>query len=979
MAEGRKPSTRRPPPVQSGYGHVVTAKDRADWQRWHDARAQDAYRRGTDASNNGDAQAALYWLGRAARMAHHDPNVIFAYGMALLSASRWEEAVTRFAWIAKRFVMRKALVGQAIALSHLGRMDEAVGIFGRMLAHYAPADEVLPWTRHFAARSGCPGWCATSNEGVMRGEAQGPVTISLDGEIVATDVALPFVLPERWMKASLLSAECGGKLLYGAPIDLTAIRHMQGFVSVRRHALDGWIWYPADPDFTPHVIVEAGDSHFDLTASQLEQATLLEKPLARPRHFALALDTLPKGVVHLRDRYGQSLTGSPLAPAVMALLDHAGTTLAFQAPEDEVVVANRPRHPPMGRRVPGCLAVIPAYRDHDLTRRCIEAVLTDKSDDLECLVVDDCSPEPALRSMLAEFAAKGAITLIIQEENRGFTASANAGLACAQGRDVILLNSDALLPKGGAARLRAWLDRADRVGTVTPFSNDASILSYPCVARPNPVPDRRTALSLDKVFASLPKTALIDLPTGNGFCMAIRGDCLEETGLLNVDIFAQGYGEENDFCCRASALGWRHVAATDLFVRHVGSVSFGRTRSLLLERNLRMLNMLHPGYDEQVAVFIAEDPLRLIRRNAGLVRMIARRKSATSCLIMVTHDSGGGVERVISHRRQQAEARKEQVLILRPHERGCRIEDCGGDTVNLVFDLPQEWLDFVSILRRMKADRIEWHHLLGHAPVMHDLAGALGMKWDVVLHDYIWFCPRICLVGPNDHYCGEPALAGCEACVAQQGSLIDERLSVAELVAQSEQSLRQANKVVAGSLDLQRRFRRHFAGLDVTLEPLEAGKYPPLKPARALDGGRRRICVPGAIGREKGYDIVLQLAEDAAKRNLPLDYIIAGYTIDDDHLMATGHVQISGEYREDEAVSVIESFDCDLGLIPSIWPETWCFALSNLWNARLRAVSFDLGAQSERIQREGRGSVVPLGMPVSLLSNVLLHFSHQMI
>ncbi|MDR6181247.1 hypothetical protein [Asaia bogorensis] len=66
MAEGRKPLTRRPPPVQSGYGHVVTARDRADWQRWHDARAQDAYRRGTDASNNGDAQAALYWLGRAA-------------------------------------------------------------------------------------------------------------------------------------------------------------------------------------------------------------------------------------------------------------------------------------------------------------------------------------------------------------------------------------------------------------------------------------------------------------------------------------------------------------------------------------------------------------------------------------------------------------------------------------------------------------------------------------------------------------------------------------------------------------------------------------------------------------------------------------------------------------------------------------------------------------------------------------------------
>ncbi|NIE80511.1 glycosyltransferase [Asaia sp. As-1742] len=978
VAEGRQPSSRRPPPVQSGYGHTVTAKDRADWQRWHDSKAQDAYRRGTDASNAGDIPAALYWLGRAARMAHHDPNVIFAYGMALLSGARWEEASRRFAWIARRFVMRKAYVGQAIALSHLGRTDEAVAIFGKMLSCYAPAEEVLPWTRLFTVQSGAPGWCATSNEGVLHGEAHGPVTIWLDGEVVASNQCLPFTLPAVWEKSSTLSVSCEGKLLYGAPIDLRSIRQMQGFVSVRGHALDGWIWYPADPDFSPPVMVEAGETRIELLATRLEQGTLLEKPLARPRHFSIALDELPQGEIRLYDRYGQPLTGSPLGPTVITLLEggiDSGGNIGLPRAGEAAFADERVGE----RRTPGCLVIIPVYRDHLLTRQCIEAVLADKSEDLECLVVDDCSPEPALSHMLDEFAARGDITLIRHAYNRGFTVSANAGLFRAEGRDVILLNNDAIIPEGGINRLRAWLDRDRAIGTVTPFSNDASILSYPSVSRPNPVPDRRLALATDRIFRSLPKSGLVDLPTGNGFCMAIRGDCLAQTGLLDAEIFAQGYGEENDFCCRASALGWRHVAATDLFVRHVGTVSFGRTRSLLLERNLRMLNILHPGYDERVAAFIEKDPFRLLRRNAGLVRMIARRKSASSCLIIVTHDSGGGVERVIDERRRQAEREKKQVLVLRPHERGCRIEDCGGDTVNLVFDLPREWLDFISVLRRMKAERIEWHHLIGHAPVMRDLAAALDLEWDIFLHDYIWFCPRICLVGPNDRYCGEPALAGCEACVAQQGALIESDLTVAELVAQSDRILRGAREVIAGSIDLQRRFKRHFTGLEITLQPLESGDYPALKSPRPLDGTRRRICIPGAIGREKGYEIVLQLAEDAARRNLPIDYIVAGYTIDDDRLIATGHVQVLGEYREEEAVSLIESCECDIGLIPSIWPETWCFALSNLWNARLPAVSFDLGAQSERIQRERRGTVVPLGMPLSLLSNVLLHFSHQMI
>ncbi|MFC0502449.1 glycosyltransferase [Asaia krungthepensis] len=978
MAESASPPTNRPPPVQSGYGHVVTASDRANWQRWHDAKAQDAYRRGTDAVHAGETAAALYWLGRAARMAHRDPNVIFAYGMALLSAGRWEEAATRMAWVAKRFIIRKALVGQAIALSNLGRMDEAVSVFARMLSHYAPADEVLPWIRLFTSHSGRAGWCATGNDGVLRGEAIGPVAIALDGTPVIGAASLPFDLPEEWRQAASLSVEYDGKPLYGSPIDLVAIRQVQGFATIRAHHLEGWIWYPADPDFTPHVLIRGKGARYDLTADQLEQGTRLEKPLARPRHFSIALDDLPKGEIVIEDRYGQALTGSPIGPAVIGLLDRdAGQLTPAPDKTPPAIRKGRPHsHAKPVERAPGCLVVIPAYRDLTLTRSCIEAVLAETVAGLECLVIDDGSPEPGLSAYLRDIAGQGRITLIRHKRNLGFTASANAGLSRAAGRDVVLLNSDAIIPAKGLSRLLAWLDRDSFIGTATPFSNDASILSYPSVTRPNATPDKRTATSFDRIFASLPRSGLIDLPTGNGFCMAIRGDCLAQTGLLDVEVFAQGYGEENDFCCRASILGWRHVAATDVFVRHVGSVSFGRTRTLLLERNLRMLNLLHPGYDESVTRFIEADPLFSIRRNAGLVRMIARRKAAASCLVMVTHDSGGGVERVVRHRREVAEAEGTQVLILRPHLKGCRIEDCGGDTTNLVFSLPGEWLDLVTVLRRMKPARIEWHHLLGHAPVMHDLANALELRWDIVLHDYIWFCPRICLVGPGDHYCGEPALAGCESCVAQQGSLIDNHLTVAELVAQSDRILRDANRVVAGTHDLQRRMRRHFSGLTVELQKLESESYPAVKPIRPLDGGRRRVCVPGAIGREKGFDILLQLAQDAAQRRLPLDYVVVGYTIDDERLMATGHVQISGEYREEEAIGLIESFECDLGLIPSVWPETWCFALSNLWQARLKAVCFDLGAQSERIQSSGRGSVVPLGMPVSLLSNVLLHLSH---
>ena len=49
------------------------------------------------------------------------------------------------------------------------------------------------------------------------------------------------------------------------------------------------------------------------------------------------------------------------------------------------------------------------------------------------------------------------------------------------------------------------------------------------------------------------------LPTGNGFCLYIRRSVIDAVGLLDEAAFPQGYGEENDFCQRASHRGLRHL------------------------------------------------------------------------------------------------------------------------------------------------------------------------------------------------------------------------------------------------------------------------------------------------------------------------------------------------------------------------------------------------------------------------------------
>jgi glycosyltransferase involved in cell wall biosynthesis len=130
--------------------------------------------------------------------------------------------------------------------------------------------------------------------------------------------------------------------------------------------------------------------------------------------------------------------------------------------------------------------------------------------------------------------------------------------------------------------------------------------------------------------------------------------------------------------------------------------------------------------------------------------------------------------------------------------------------------------------------------------------------------------------------------------------------------------------------------------------------------------------VIGGIGASKGFDLLIECARDAAARALALEFIVVGSSADDAKLLETGRVFISGAYREGEARDLIAGFKPDLAFLPSIWPETWCFALTEAWRAGLYAVAFDLGAQAARIQATGRGVTLPLGLPVPRINDTLL-------
>ncbi len=262
--------------------------------------------------------------------------------------------------------------------------------------------------------------------------------------------------------------------------------------------------------------------------------------------------------------------------------------------------------------------VVPVYNARELLQRCLAALdRHTPAEQARVLIVNDASPDPAIAPLLAAWAQTSPLRprILVNAENRGFVGSVNRGFAETE-NDVLLLNADTEVTPGWLAQLREALHSDDRIATVTPFSNNAEICSWPLFCRANPVPVDAEIVAA--ALASAGPPSYPDLPTAVGFCMLIRRRALEQLGDFDQATFGRGYGEENDFCLRAAGHGWRNVLADSGYVVHAGGGSFAPLGLKPGGDNLARLLARYPGYNDAVAQFIAADPLAPLRERALL-------------------------------------------------------------------------------------------------------------------------------------------------------------------------------------------------------------------------------------------------------------------------------------------------------------------------------------------------------------------------
>lgn len=614
--------------------------------------------------------------------------------------------------------------------------------------------------------------------------------------------------------------------------------------------------------------------------------------------------------------------------------------------------------PPAPAAGQGVSIVLPVYNAFDLLPEVIDRVERHTDLPWRLIAVEDASPDarvrPWLRERVAALRAAGAeVTLLENAENLGFIRSVNRAFEAARAwpeDPVVLLNSDAFVPAGWAGRLVAPILADPEVATVTPMSNDAEIFGTPAICR-------RTVLApgqgdaIDAAARALPAAlAPVPAPTGVGFCMAMNPKFLADLPAFDT-VFGRGYGEEVDWCRRAVALGGRHLGLPGLFVEHRGGESFGSEEKLrLVQRNNAVIEQRYPGYDRAVQAFIRDDPLLTARMALALAW--ADSLPGAEIPVFVAHSMGGGAELYL----QKVIADLPAALVLRlggPARYRLELTAEGAVMTGVTGDRDLA-LDLVQRLRRR---RVVYVCAVGDADPLEVPDLLLEMAGDgplrIEMHDYLPLSPSYTLLGSDGVFRGpvvapdpDPAHAArrrsgetaeLETWQAAWGRAV---AAAEEVTAFSEAS---AALVAAVWPEARIAVRPHALLHDI----------PRLAPPPA--GAPAVLGVLGNIAPQKGAAVVSALSRLARKGEM----VMIG-NMDPAFTLAPG-TAVTGTYSHADLPVLAARHGVTAWLVPSVWPETFCYTVHEALATGLPVLAFDLGAQGAAVRAAPNG--VPLDLP----------------
>lgn len=241
----------------------------------------------------------------------------------------------------------------------------------------------------------------------------------------------------------------------------------------------------------------------------------------------------------------------------------------------------------------------------------------------------------------------------------------------------------------------------------------------------------------------------------------------------------------------------------------------------------------------------------------------------------------------------------------------------------------------------------------------------------VTIHDYFAICPSHFLMNDQGAFCNVPDLDTCQRCLTANKDSFVSFTGVRDIVrwrlAWSELLLT-ADEVRLFSNASETLLKRAYPRLDSSnWRVVPHVLHTPMQKVELPETEHLHIGVVGVIGKHKGAQIIVDLANEIIKRQSNIKITIIGSI--EAHVPADV-VDVTGPYDAKNLPEFVKNSGANLFLFPSIWAETFSYVAHELVAMNLPFACFDFGAPADLARSYERGIVLSTMNPEVMLSEI---------
>ncbi|MFH1782725.1 MAG: glycosyltransferase family 2 protein [Candidatus Omnitrophota bacterium] len=222
-----------------------------------------------------------------------------------------------------------------------------------------------------------------------------------------------------------------------------------------------------------------------------------------------------------------------------------------------------------------CDIVIPVWNKKQLTKRCVDHILSNTIFPYTVLLIDNASKDDT-RKYLEKTASDNPdrIKLIVNKENLGNTTAGVQGMTYGDAEYVCILDNDTIVCKDWLVEMVKVAEASDDIGIVNPSSNTFGLR-------------KKKMESLEDFTGRLVREnsgKFVEIGTAVGFCYLVKRKLINEIGVWD-ERFSPGYFEDTEYSMRAKQKGYKSVMALGSYVYHEEHASFkGREKKEHFEK-----------------------------------------------------------------------------------------------------------------------------------------------------------------------------------------------------------------------------------------------------------------------------------------------------------------------------------------------------------------------------------------------------------